>query len=214
MAPKLIIHLCRPQHSIFHQATKMQFEVEQKFAVESLAETRERFRDMGAEDAGEESQIDLYLAHPSRDFAQTDEAFRLRQIGDELLVTYKGPKLKGDAKTRREIELPLGFGNGAFESHKEMYQLLGFKPVAEVRKRRAKATLTYNGRVAHIAFDQVEKVGSFVEVEMIADESELAEVQNAVASLTQQAGLHEIVRESYLELLLAISPADNQTENR
>ena len=44
---------------------------------------------------------------PCRDFAQTDEALRIRTVGDTSFVTYKGPKLDATTKTRRELELPL-----------------------------------------------------------------------------------------------------------
>ena len=33
----------------------------------------------------------VYFRHPSRDFQQTHEAFRLRRYDDEVFITYKGP---------------------------------------------------------------------------------------------------------------------------
>ena len=37
-------------------------------------------------------QRDEYFSHPCRDFAATDEAFRVRRAGDDWFVTYKGAK--------------------------------------------------------------------------------------------------------------------------
>ena len=55
---------------------------------------------------------DHYFNAPDRDFAQTDEAFRLRRIGTGELLTYKGPKRDADTKTRTEVELRLADGAG------------------------------------------------------------------------------------------------------
>ena len=55
-------------------------------------------------------QIDCYYAHPVRDFAASDEALRLRQVGENNYITYKGPKLDTTTKTRREIEISLPDG--------------------------------------------------------------------------------------------------------
>ena len=58
-------------------------------------------------------QVDQYFAHPARDFAQTDEALRLRRVGKQNFITYKGSKIDATTKTRREIELPLAPGEEA-----------------------------------------------------------------------------------------------------
>ena len=88
----------------------MSIEVEQKFAVDDHREIQRRLEQLGAHEAGGVEQVDRYFNHPARDFAQTDEALRLRRVGEANFVTYKGPKLDAATKTRREIELPLGDG--------------------------------------------------------------------------------------------------------
>ena len=86
------------------------FEVEQKFPLKRLEETRERLISLGGEMAAAIEQIDGYYRHPARDFAKTDEALRIRRLGERNFVTYKGPKIDATTKTRREIELPLPSG--------------------------------------------------------------------------------------------------------
>ena len=49
-------------------------------------------------------QVDRYFAHPCRDFARTDEALRLRRDGDDVAITWKGPRIDAATKTRRESE--------------------------------------------------------------------------------------------------------------
>ena len=52
-------------------------EVEAKFPlVGEFTEITERLRQIGARRDGVEQQSDEYLAHPSRKFAETGEAFR------------------------------------------------------------------------------------------------------------------------------------------
>ena len=83
-------------------------------------------------------QSDQYFAHPARDFAQTDEALRIRTVGDTSFVTYKGPKLDATSKTRRELELPLAASDPDGSQFAELLAALGFTPVAIVRKQRRK----------------------------------------------------------------------------
>lgn len=178
------------------------YEVEQKFRVHDLQAIKTAFLQLGAEVESPETQIDRYFAHPARDFVETDEAFRLRQIGDELFATYKGPRLKGAAKTRREIELPLANRNDSLAEFTELFTALGFRMAADVAKQREQLRLTWRDRQFVIALDQVQTVGEFVEIETLADESDLPSAQAAVIDLAKFVELKDSTRESYLELVL------------
>jgi adenylyl cyclase CyaB, putative len=182
------------------------FEVEQKFPVTDLVELRKRLVQLGAELSDPIDQADTYFAHPTRNFAQTDEALRLRRVGEENRITYKGPKIDLETKTRRELELPLASGQAAFEQYTELLVTLGFAVVATVRKRRERARLAWQGHEVEVALDTVEKVGLFAELEVGTDENGLAQGKRAVASLANQLGLAASERRSYLEMLLAGSP--------
>ena len=85
----------------------MQLEIEQKYPVDDLQQVRKTLEALGATIESPICQVDLYFRHPVRNFVQTDEALRLRQVGEENFITYKGPKIDAETKTRREIELPL-----------------------------------------------------------------------------------------------------------
>src|SRR5689334_20107638 len=97
----------------------MQLEVEQKYPVDDHARLREQLVALGCEFHAPLEQADLYFAHPARNFAQTDEALRLRRSGDEVCITYKGPKLDPTTKTRREIELPIA-GKHGYDRYREL----------------------------------------------------------------------------------------------
>ena len=91
-------------------------------------------------------QSDRYFAHPSRDFARTDEALRIRTVGASSFVTYKGPKIDVTTKTRRELELPLDPGDADGSQFAELLTALGFTPVAVVRKQRCPFHIDHAGR--------------------------------------------------------------------
>ena len=123
----------------------MSYEVELKFPVADLpAFSRQLASQVSITPAQEET--DVYFAHPSRDFARTDEALRLRRKGDANYITYKGPKIDATTKTRREIELPLAAGAESLASWTALLEAVGFRPVGEVRKSRRKAAVPWQGR--------------------------------------------------------------------
>ena len=181
----------------------MHLEVEQKFRVADLAPIRERLVALGARFHPPIEQADTYFAHPERDFAQTDEALRLRSVGERTWITYKGPKLDPVHKTRRELELPLPAGADTFDRHSELLAALGFRPVATVHKRRETGRLTWDGLGIEVALDTVAGVGQFVEVEITTEEQHRQTAQAAISSLANYLGLADSERRSYLELLLA-----------
>lgn len=180
----------------------MHFEVEQKFPVENLADVERRLRELGAEFAPTIEQSDTYYAHPARDFAQTDEALRIRRTGESVCVTYKGPRVDSTTKTRREIEIPLAGGPAAAAQCAEMLQCLGFRRVAEVCKRRLAARLVWEQHEVEAVLDNVRALGTFVELETSANEQSVQRASKAIASLAAALELSSSQRRSYLELLL------------
>lgn len=186
----------------------MSLEVEQKFAVGDARAVERKLIELGGRPADEVRQVDLYFAHPARDFAQTDEALRIRRVGAQNYVTYKGPKLDRTTKTRREIELDLAGGDDGFRDFANLLEALGFRPVAEVRKRRRAIELSWQEHDVEAALDEVEQLGTFVELEITADEGTAAAARSCLAALAQRLGLSQNERRSYLELLLvAANPA-------
>jgi adenylate cyclase, class 2 len=180
----------------------MLFEVEQKFQVSDEKSLRSGLAKLGGEFGAPVVQIDRYFNHPARDFAQTDEALRIRSVGDRNFVTYKGPKIDTTTKTRREIELPLDSGAQAADRFGELLLALGFHHVAEVKKRRRKAAVQVDGREVEVAYDEVERVGVFAELECSAEEGDLAAAKAIIAKLAADLDLTQNERRSYLELLL------------
>ncbi len=181
----------------------MGYEIEVKFRVADHADLERRLADRGVVPERTVEHRDAYLAHPSRDFSQSGEAFRIRGEGVSNRITYKGPKLGGPTKIREEIEVEFAEGAEAREQLTRTFELLGFRAVAVVRKRRSEYHLEHEGRPMVVALDLAEGVGTFAEVETLVEaESDLPEGQKAVLALAGELGLSEVEPRSYLRMVL------------
>jgi adenylate cyclase class 2 len=178
------------------------YEVEMKFPLADPAGFARRLAACGARPGPALDQADLYFNHPSRDFGQTDEAFRIRTVAGRSCVTYKGPIVDSQTKTRREIEVPLS-GDEPGSKFAEILKQLGFRPVREVRKRRQTYHLAWQNRDFEIAVDEVQDLGFFAEFETLADEPGRPAAVTAILTLVSQFQLPSPERRSYLSLLLS-----------
>ena len=190
------------------------YEVELKFPLSRGAGVEAALVRLAARFRPAIEQADVYFAHPSRDFAQTDEALRLRREGDGVAITWKGPRIGLAAKTRREIELPLAAfppasgGSATLEAWSELLTALGFRRVWEVVKCRRPARVAWQGREVEVAIDTVTGLGDFLELEIVASEEEIPPVLSCLQSLAAELGCGPPERRSYLEMLLAARPPD------
>ncbi len=183
----------------------MSYEVEMKFPLadaDAVAALRQKLAALGAEPAEPLDQRDIYLAHPSRDFAQTDEVFRVRCVGDENYLTYKGPVLDEVAKTRREIEIATAAGLTERDQLLDMLASLGFHPVRDVVKRREPFYLLWQDRDLEIVLDDVHNLGWFAELEIIAEDADRDAARECLLALSRELQLSKSERRSYLRLLL------------
>jgi len=184
-------------------ASDKKYEVEQKFRLtDDPAAFEAKLAALGVSFGPATEQSDQYFAHPARDFAQTDEALRIRTVGEWNCVTYKGPKIDATTKTRRELELPIEPGAGGAARFADLLLSLGFSSVATVRKQRRTAHMTRGDRTAEVVLDHIDRLGWFAEIELSADEAGLDDARQALFELGQTLGLTEIERRSYLEMLL------------
>ncbi|MFZ5830440.1 MAG: class IV adenylate cyclase [Planctomycetota bacterium] len=181
----------------------MQYEVEQKYPLADFDQVVSRLAELGAEIGQATEEVDTYFAHPARDFAKTDEALRIRRKGEAVFVTYKGPKLDETTKSRREIELRLPSGEETAEQWPELLTALGFATVAEVHKQRRKSHFRWQDYEVEASLDEVEQVGTFVELEIVVPPEEFEQAKACIAALAERLGLKQSERRSYLQLLLA-----------
>jgi len=177
------------------------YEVEVKVAADHDA-VRQRLPD-DAEAMGTVEQVDTYFDAPHRNFAQSDEALRLRRerpAGDgewTTAVTYKGPLLEAESKSREEFETEVAEG----ETMQTVFERLGFERAAEVRKERDR----YAVGEFTVTFDTVYGLGEYVEVETERDDAGISDARDAARDVLTDLGCDpdDQIRTSYLGLLLA-----------
>jgi adenylate cyclase, class 2 len=167
-------------------------EIEIKAKCDSHENFEKRIRGLGAVETGELHEVDYYFNHPSRDFKETGEAFRIRIQNGNPYITYKGAKLDDIVKTRFEAETSIG----NYDLFKAIIVNLGFREVAAVEKRRVQ----FEYEDITICLDSVKNAGNFVELEMIGDDRTMMRAK--LVAFAQQLGIHEFESRSYLAMIL------------
>ncbi|GAD52888.1 adenylate cyclase [Halarchaeum acidiphilum MH1-52-1] len=173
------------------------YEVEVKVPADH-GDVRDALESVGAEEGETVEQVDTYYDAPHRDFAETDEALRVRRVidgdGERARITYKGPKVDSESKAREEIETGVADGEDAGA----IFEGVGFTPAATVEKTRT--YFTYDGYT--VVLDDVAGLGQFVEVER--ESEDVASAREGAFDVLRRLGLDptEQIRTSYLGLLL------------
>jgi adenylate cyclase class 2 len=178
-------------------------EVEVKAKIDSFEEMEKRLAEIGATKTKREFQEDIYFNSPVVDFAETDEALRIRTTKENyntnIFITYKGPKIDKESKTRREIEM------GIDEAQKcsDIFEAIGFKRVRTVRKNRQ----YYAYENFEISLDDIEGLDPYMEIEIaLSDDEDYSEAQNSIFELFEKLGITDgFERTSYLELLESLN---------
>ncbi|MFB6298513.1 MAG: class IV adenylate cyclase [Salinirussus sp.] len=182
-------------------------EIKQRASHETV---RPRLSEMDAEPLGAVEQVDTYYDAPHRDFAETDEALRVRRErtreqsagtdpggdGTTTRVTYKGPLVDVASKTREEFETGIDDG----DTFGSILDALGFVPAATVEKERER----YAVGEYTVTLDAVASLGEFVEVETESRADGIETAREGVQSLLAELGLESGpgIRTSYLELVI------------
>jgi adenylate cyclase class 2 len=172
-------------------------EIEIKAWCRDFDDIMKALAEAGAREVETVLEEDIYFNHPARDFRESDEALRLRNVGSGYILTYKGPRFPGRAKTRVEHEVAVD----SFDSMSIILQKLGFVESGSVHKKRTILTL---GDIK-ICLDSVRNLGSFVELEKMGTEREA--VEQELFDLAERLGLRSFEQRSYLELVLTRAEA-------
>jgi len=179
------------------------YEVELKFPLQRSPEDFvTALTAFGATEEGSVIQKDIYFSHPIRDFRDTDEALRIRSVGDQNLVTYKGPLLDKVTKTRQEIEVPFADGEEFSRQFWAMLRAMGFRDVRRVEKTRRIFRAQFEDREFKIVLDDVVGLGLYVEVETLAQQDDWEEAREVAIRLADKLSLKGSERKSYLQMLV------------
>lgn len=174
-------------------------EVEVKAKIDNFDEIIEKLQKIGAEKTKTEFQKDIYFNSPIVDFAETDEALRIRKTESdgltETMITYKGPKINSQSKTRKEIEMLIE----SDEKAHEILENIGFREVRAVIKNRK----YFEYENFEISLDDVEGLPPYMEIEIsLPDGEDYKEAQDSIFQLFEKLGIVDgFETTSYLELL-------------
>ncbi|RLE14207.1 class IV adenylate cyclase [Candidatus Aerophobetes bacterium] len=150
---------------------------------------RKKLLKEGVKPVKKEKQVDTYFNHPCHDFKSKDEALRVRQAEGRLYLTFKGPRVDTETKTREELEVEVKGDIFA------LLEALGFVPSKKIIKERE----TYRWEGLKLFLDKVEGLGSFLEIE-----GKEVNEKGKIFHLFNKLGIHSdrFIKKSYLELIM------------
>ena len=193
------------------------FEVEIKIKIKDKKNFFDDLIKLGAIHDINLIHTDIYYNMPKdlRNFAQTDEALRIRkslefkemdgtrEIPKETSdITYKGPKLDKETKSRVEYLCKIA----DFEVMDKILITLGFKKIIQLEKNRETFLLNYKNKEIGIVFDTIQHLeGFYAEFELIvANYSDIEESKKIIFDVMNKLGYEkkDSITDSYLELVL------------
>lgn len=177
-------------------------EVEVKMPIFRRPPIEQGLRRLGFMPGALIKESDTYFTSSFHDFMETDEALRIRESENystasaSAFLTYKGPKLDTVSSARKELDTEVADG----ETCRDILLALGYRELSPVRKLRQ----YYHRDNITACVDQVEELGSFLELEMIVEnEAERPEALKKIEAILHDLDcrMEETTRYSYLYML-------------
>ena len=175
-------------------------EIEVKIRVD-LGEIENKLNGLGYEKGTRVYEKDTYFNSDSYDLKEADKALRIRIHKDmdsgetKYVLNFKGPKLDDITMTREETQ----FEVPTYEQVETVLNGLGFVAAGGVEKTR----IHYNKNDITCCLDAVSDLGEFLEIEIMAEESEYDASIGKIEELLDSLGLkmEDTIRHSYLSML-------------
>jgi predicted adenylyl cyclase CyaB len=178
-------------------------EIEIQVQVENI-EPLMKFLKKKAKFVGNKHQIDEYITPPHRDFAAkrpVSEWLRIRQNGDKNSIDYKFWHRDSDGKTNHCDEF--GCSVNDIEQVRNIFNVLGFKPVVKVDKHRE----IYLYQNYEIAIDHVSQLGDFLEIEYKGETDQTpAQITEGMVAFLKKIGVGKITRNYVGYAFMLLSP--------
>ena len=170
-------------------------EVEAKVRVKNLKEARAKIRKIGKY-KGRERKIDDYYALESlREYPR--KSLRVRRMNGKYIINFK-QRISYDAGVfaKKEVE----FETSDIAGFIELIKNFGFRKWL----RKEKETELYEiKKNFHIEINYVKKLGYFLEVEYLAEKSEIGMARREVERVLHELGIekNDIVKDGYTKML-------------
>lgn len=177
-------------------------EVEIKLSIKDRSLTEAKLLEQGFRRGDLVKESDTYFNNPKRDIKKRGEAFRIRRTENKTaaefssVITFKGPKADNISMTRKELET----GVEDPDICEEIFLSIGLEPMRPVVKLRQ---YYHRGRMT-ACLDRVERLGDFLELEILVDEEggkeeALGEIESTLGKLGYR--MADTTRTSYLTML-------------
>lgn len=177
-------------------------EVEIKVPVVDENQLITQLKMMGFAKSKSMRESDIYFDNEQAQIKNSDGALRICSCENRtdhtsnVFLTYKGPKMDAISMTRKEFETQIG----DMETGKQILMSLGFNRLYSVVKTRQYYVL---GQVT-ACLDQVEDLGTFLELEIIVEnDDEKEQALSVLLDLIKRLGYkkEDLIRRSYLSML-------------
>lgn len=163
----------------------MRKEIEVKAKVNNLDEIAGKLTELGCVLSQPITQHDTVFVEndygPFEQFQPKKNLLRIREAGNEFILTLKRPQSNQLDSIEHETKI--------YDPNetKEILALMGYHEIVKIHKTRRKTK--YNEW--KICLDQVDKLGSFIEVEKMADDADAKKIQNELFSFLQSLGIKQ-----------------------
>lgn len=161
----------------------MRKEIEVKAKTNNLDAIAQKLKGLGCVVSDPVIQNDTIFVDDN--YGQFDEfqpgknILRIREAGGKYLLTLKLPQSNEQDAIEHEVEI------NHYAEMENMLQLMGYHQAVQVRKTRRKTTY----RDWEICLDEVDGLGSFVEVEAITDDVDVIDLQNQLFDFLLSLGV-------------------------
>ncbi len=172
---------------------KAEIEVEVKAEITNILLIKEKILRQGAQFQETKYQHDILLDPPQADFSKTDQVLRIRNSNGNWKLDYKSPRLDTETKSRREYSLKIEDGHQL----KDIFSWMNFKIVGEIEKHCE----TYSYKELKIHLDSVTRLGTFIEVEVMAEETNFSQMKEEIFAFLTELGITNTIKKDYLELM-------------
>lgn len=177
-------------------------EIEVKAKLKDRVAVIEKLAALGCQFSDVKTQDDMVWVEKTgslEDFLSNKVFLRIRiQNGEKVIMTAKSPKAKqgNESLVKQEHEVVV---NSADEAG-NILSMLGLQEAVRVVKKRQ--TANYEGY--EICMDEIENLGSFIELEKIAEEKEAMQIQEQMLEFLGTLGIlpEDQIKKGYDILML------------
>ena len=157
-------------------------EIELKFKVDNLEELINKLKEEQCEISSIKLQNDTIYVQNLDDTESKEGSvwLRVRKENDKIELNYKKQSKKKMESEEIEFEV------SSYELANQFLKALGYLPWVEVNKKRRYS----NYKEYNICIDEVERLGSFIELEILVDKDNKEDYELALLEVAKKLGIN------------------------